>query len=90
MELFRLRRDGLACSDLGSEFVILDLESSTYFSARDSAAELVASLRDGASAEALTRRLVNRYAIDDDVAAADVEDFLGQMRGRNLLEHVQA
>lgn len=47
----RLRRDGVAWSDLGTEIVILDLRSSTYFSVRDSGAFLVTVLVDGASAD---------------------------------------
>jgi hypothetical protein len=86
--IFRLRRDGVACSDLGSEFVILDLDSSVYFSARDSAAVLVGSLQEGASAEVLADRLVARYNVATETAAADVRVFLEQMRSRNLLEQV--
>ena len=41
---FRLRRDGVACSDLGSEIVILDLDTSSYYSASNSAATLVGAL----------------------------------------------
>ena len=44
MTFDRLRRHGIACSDLGSEIVILNLETSFYFAASASAAVLVNAL----------------------------------------------
>jgi hypothetical protein len=85
---FRLRRDGVACSDLGSEIVILDLDTSSYYSAAASAATLVGALVDGASCEALVEQLVTTYAVEPEEAAADVEGFLDGLRRRNLLEEV--
>lgn len=82
----RLRRDGLSWSDLGSEIVILDLHSSSYFSVRGTAAFLVTSLVDGASPDLLVKRLVDTYDTTRDVADADVADFLAALEGRNLLE----
>lgn len=89
MSTYRLRRDGVACSDLGGEIVILDLETSVYLSARDTAAVLVEQLVEGATAQALVDALTSRYAVDAAHAAADVEEFLDQLRGRNLLEPVR-
>lgn len=88
MTLYRLRRDRIACSDLGSEIVILDLDTSSYFAASASAAVLVGALIDGASAEDLVARLLDRYEVTSTDAAADVESFLAQMRSRNLLDTV--
>lgn len=90
MPTFRLRHDGVACSDLGTEVVILDFDSSTYFSARDSAATIVQTLVAGASPEALVERLVSRYDVTEEVAGADVRRFLDQLNSRNLLEQVPA
>lgn len=90
MSTHRLRRDGITCSDLGSEVVILDLGTSVYFSARNAAAVLVDSLLAGATEQAMAARLVTGFGIDADVAERDVQDFLAQLRGRNLLEPVEA
>jgi hypothetical protein len=83
-----MRRDGVACSDLGSEIVILDLDTSSYFAASASAAVLVNALIDGASEEDLVGRLLDSYEVAPADAATDVEAFLMQMRTRNLLETV--
>lgn len=86
MSSYRLRRDGLACSDLGSEIVILDLDTSSYFAASASAAILVGALIEGATTADLVDCLREQYEVPTDVAAADVEAFLAQMRRRNLLD----
>lgn len=88
MNEIRLRREGIAWSDLGSEVVILDLRSSTYFSARDSGAFLVNALVDGASATTLVERLLGRYEADTDTVRADVDEFLGELARRDLIEPV--
>ncbi len=88
MTFYRLRRHGIACSDLGAEIVILDLETSFYFAASASAAVLVNALIEGASEADLVDRLLAHYAVSAADATADVEAFLAQMQGRNLLDTV--
>ena len=90
MTFYRLRRDGIACSDLGSEFVILDLETSSGFARSASAAVLVHALVEGATADDLVSRLIEHYEVTTTDATADVELFLAQLRGRNLLETVSS
>ncbi len=88
-EPVRIRRDGVACSDLGDEVVLLDLETSTYFSATKVAARLVQWLQAGDSSAALVDRLVATYGVARDVAETDVAAFLDQLTARNLLEPVR-
>lgn len=82
----RLRRDGLTWSDLGDEVVILDLRSSTYFSARGTAATLVSELVAGASTDALVARIVADYETTEDTARDDVDAFVRELHDRELLE----
>lgn len=88
MPTLRLRRDGVAWSDLGTEVVILDLRSSTYYSVRDTGALLVTALMEGASEQTLVERLVGSYGTTEDTARSDVDDFLGELSRRDLLEPV--
>lgn len=88
MSSLRLRRDGVAWSDLGTEIVILDLRSSTYFSVRDTGALLVNGLMDGASAQTLVERLLDSYDTTEDIARNDVDEFLAELSRRDLLEPV--
>jgi len=84
--LHRLRRDGVVCSDLDGEIVILDLNTSTYFSVRNSAASLLSALTEGASDVALVESLVAEYSVTPETATVDVREFLDQLAERNLLE----
>jgi hypothetical protein len=88
MTIYRIRRDGIACSDLGSEVVILDLATSRYFAASASAAVLVAALVEGASAEDLVHRVLAEYDVPPTEATADVDAFLAQLQSRNLLDTI--
>ncbi|MGQ0577207.1 MAG: PqqD family protein [Pseudonocardia sp.] len=86
MPAVRLRRDGVVWSDLDGEVVLLDLRTSTYFSARASAAVLVNALADGESEPGLVARLVERYDTTPAAARVDVAAFLGALADRDLLE----
>ena len=88
MTTYRIRRDGIACSDLGSEVVILDLDTSRYFAACASAAVLVSALVEGASTDDLVRRVLAEYDVPSAEAAADVDAFLAQLQSRNLLDTI--
>lgn len=88
MHVLRIRREGVAWSDLGTEIVLLDLRSSTYFSVRDTGAFLVNALVEGASAQALVDRLLGRYDITEAIARRDVDEFLGELARRDLIEPV--
>ena len=84
---YRLRRNGLTWSDLGDEVVILDLQSSTYFSARGTSTVLVHELVAGASIDTLVARIVAEYEISEDTAQKDVDAFIRQLDNCELLEH---
>lgn len=90
MSALRLRQDGVACSDLGDEIVILDLRSSTYFSARGTGAVLVTALQSGASVDTLVGDLRAAYDVTEDVAREDVVEFVADLERRGLLESLDA
>jgi hypothetical protein len=89
MTVARLRRDGVMTSDLGSEVVILDLGSSTYFSVRDTGAVLLHRLVEGASVESMAEELSTTYEADYDVVLADVREFVADLTARRLVEYVE-
>lgn len=45
-------------------------------------------LTEGASAQTLVERLVGSFDTTEDTARSDVDDFLGEMSRRDLLERV--
>ena len=90
MTEFRLRHDGLTWSDLGSEIVLLDLRTSKYFSMRGTAGFLVTEIAAGASPDTLVARLLDVYDTTEQTARRDVDAFLAQLRGHDLVENADA
>lgn len=86
MRRFRLRQDDLAWSDVADEVVLLDLRTSTYFSAKGSGAVLMDLLVAGASADELVTGLLNNYDVDETAARADVQEFLADLQSRELVD----
>lgn len=84
MEL-QLRPTALTWHVVGSDVVVLDLEGSVYLKLNGSGRVLWERLAETASTEALVEALVDQYGIDDELAAADVHEFVGELRRRGLL-----
>jgi hypothetical protein len=86
MTELRLRDEGLTWREIEGEMVAVDIRTSTYLSANPSGMALWEPLSEGTSREALVDRLVERFGIDRERAAADVDAFIGELRARDLLE----
>jgi 2-keto-3-deoxy-L-rhamnonate aldolase RhmA len=86
MTELRLRDEGLKWREIEGEMVAVDIRTSTYISANPSGMALWEALSEGTSREALAERLVDAFGIDRERAAADVDAFLADLRGRDLLE----
>lgn len=52
----------------------------------ESGAFLWKKLEEGAETQELREALLSEYDIDEDTAAADISEFLSEMRSRGLLE----
>lgn len=85
-DVYRLREAAVRWREIGDEIVAVDLGSSTYITTNASGLYLWRRLVDGASDEDLVGELVLRFGIEEERAAADVERFLSELRGRDLLE----
>jgi hypothetical protein len=82
----RLRRSSLQWLDADGEIVALDEETLVYLSANESGAVLWEALAGGTTRDALVDALVDRFGIDNEQAARDVDTFLAELERRNLLE----
>lgn len=89
MEVLRLRTEGLLWSEVGDEVVLLDITSTTYFTATGAAPFLLEHLAGGATEESLTQRLIERYEVTPDTAKADVAEFIEQLKDHHMLEHTE-
>jgi hypothetical protein len=86
----RLRSDDLAWRTVDEEMIAIDVRDSTYLTANDSGALLWVALAAGATKEQLASSLVDTYGIDAATAAADVEQFLSDLREHGLLDETGA
>lgn len=86
MRAVRLRREGLIWRRAGDEVIALDLDSSQYFTANETAAAVWAKLADGATQDELVCALCERFEVEPQVAQADVERLLGSLQSEGLIE----
>lgn len=86
----RLREHDLAWSEVGEEVVLLDLNTSVYFSTQGTGSFLLARLAEGATEEELVDQLVAHYEVDVATARADTAAFLRQLEEKSLLERAEA
>jgi hypothetical protein len=82
----KLRGDDLTWREIDGDLVILDLQTSTYLTANASAAVLMKQLTQERSTDELVRCLVTTFGIDRQQAAKDVQAFLDELEGSDLLE----
>jgi len=85
-DVVRLRPGAVEWREAEGELIALDLESSTYFAINRTGAAIWPSLVDGASRDDLVAQLTDKFDIDSETAARDVDAFLGQIAERGLLE----
>lgn len=90
MEALRLRRDRLEWRRVDGEVIAVDLEASVYLSANESAAPLWEALAQGTTRNDLIDRLAGPSGIDRDLAARDIDDFLGELNEHQLLDETSA
>ena len=81
----RLRTDGLTWHVAGEDVVVLDLHGSVYLKLNGSGRVLWELLVDETTEPDLAAALVERYGIELDRAAADVDAFIADLRERGLL-----
>jgi Coenzyme PQQ synthesis protein D (PqqD) len=82
----KLRDDRVRWREVDDDVVAVDVDRSTYLSTNGSGALLWLELAGGATRDRLVERLAQAYMIDDERAAADVDNFLSELNGQGLLE----
>jgi hypothetical protein len=82
----RLRVSDLTWQELDGEIIVLDLRGSAYYQLNGPGALLWQRLIEGCSREDLEAVLIERYDIDVEQAAADVDGFVADLLARRLLD----
>lgn len=79
-----------AVREIVGEYVMVPLgqgalEFAGMVSTSETGALLVDALKEDVTREELLKRILEEYDIDEQTAAADLDEFLGQLRKLNLL-----
>lgn len=85
-ERLKLRGEGLEWREIEGEIVVLDAESSTYFGVSKTGAALWPNLLEGATREELLAQILERFEVDHATAERDLDEFLGSLEAKNLVE----
>jgi hypothetical protein len=78
-------KDSVVARSLGEEMVLLNLESGLYYSLNSLGVFVWPYIQQGATADAVAEAIVSEYEVDRDVAAADLNAFLGQLAEWGLI-----
>lgn len=85
-ERIQIRHGVLEWREVEGEIVALDLRSKTYLAVNRTGAVLWSALVSGADREELLAHLAERFSVSRDQAAADLDAFLAELAGQDLLE----
>lgn len=81
----KLRQAGVSERRIGGEVVILDLESSMYYTVGGSGAVLLDRLRSECTEDDLVATLLAEYDVDEPTARRDVRAFVSGLAGAGLV-----
>jgi hypothetical protein len=83
----RLRSNDLVAREIGDEIVILNMQSSKYFTVTGVGTRLFELLADERTPEELVRVILDEYEVSPTVAEGDVTAFLTDMQAAGLIEN---
>ena len=79
------RFDRFTEADIDSEIVVMRLDNGEFFSLSETSAAIWRLIDGTRDCAALLSELVARFDADETMLAADLEEFLEQLRGMGLL-----
>jgi Coenzyme PQQ synthesis protein D (PqqD) len=85
MSELKLRRQGVAWTDVDGEIVALDEISAEYIAANEAGGLLWRALVAGATRDELVARLAAEYGLTPERATADTDAFIAALKERDLL-----
>ena len=78
-------REGITWRQVNDEAVILDLETSEYFSANEAGSRIWELLSSGTPVSGIAGTISAEYGIPTEDAAGDTEDFIKDLLERKLI-----
>lgn len=85
-EQLKLREGAVAWQQVDDETILLDLKNSRYIGVNSSGSVLWPALVAGTTPGALVERLRREFDLSEAQAVADVDAFLSECAGRELLD----
>lgn len=84
-ETITIDKDRIVHETIDDEVIIIDLQSGSYFSLRESAAELWPAIVEGTSSDQLTAILATVYDAQPSTVEASVSTFLNQLDEEDII-----
>ncbi|HSJ33831.1 MAG TPA: PqqD family protein [Acidimicrobiia bacterium] len=66
--------------------VVLDAETGAYFELNSTGCQLWEQLGQGNDLDQIAEWMVRQYDIDPSIARSDLDDFIGELRKRHLIQ----
>lgn len=85
-EELKLREGAVTWQEVDGETILLDVKSSRYMGVNPSGSLIWAALAAGTNRSKLIEQLQREFGITQAQASADVDAFLADCAGRNLLQ----
>jgi hypothetical protein len=87
---FRVRNPQVVDDTIGGEVIVIDLDSGSYYSLRDTSAEIWHGIKAGADEASIGDSLAERYASTKEEIAAAVSRLLDELAAERLIEETAA
>jgi hypothetical protein len=81
----RLRSTDISARTIGDETIVLDLQSSKYFTITGVGTRIFELLAEDISVDDLVGTIVEEYDVEADTARRDIDAFLDRLRHAELL-----
>lgn len=81
-----MKRDTVLSTDLGDEYVMMDIDSGDYFSLDGVSRRIWELLDTPASPDDLVTALIGEYDVDAETCKAEVTSFLQDLLDANILQ----
>tara|TARA_Y100001958_G_C20805378_1_gene266831 strand:- start:46 stop:327 length:282 start_codon:yes stop_codon:yes gene_type:complete len=82
-------KENTALSELDDQAILLNLDSGIYFKLNELGLFIVANLNHNTDFFSLVKLICNKYEISEKSCSLDLDNFLNQLRDRELLEIIE-
>ena len=85
---YMIRHDSVVQENIDGEYIVISLESGTYYSFRNSAVQIWQSLDQGSNIDTIVEALGNRFTGEPDEIQTHCQDFVSYLEKESLIEEI--